>query len=176
MLNPLSPQRWLLSIHEWATVSNCTVKLWYIERRSVYSKQDSGAYLRRSHQALACIRLGSSTCSFRRCSCSGAHTAVASIRTRSDLNTENSQRGYIVYIDYLASSGTKLIHNRKNNKNTISPLIKKILKIAKAKKKLSYRPWLHVLPVYPGKHLHLLGPTHSPCLHPNSHWAKKRVI
>lgn len=34
-------------------------------------------------------------------------------------------------------------------------------------------PWLHVFPVYPGKHLHLLGPTHSPCLQPCSHWAGK---
>lgn len=35
------------------------------------------------------------------------------------------------------------------------------------------KPWLHVFPEYPGKHLHLLGPTHSPCLHPRSHWAGK---
>lgn len=36
-------------------------------------------------------------------------------------------------------------------------------------------PWLHVFPVYPGKHLHLLGPTHSPCLQPCAHWAGKTI-
>lgn len=32
-------------------------------------------------------------------------------------------------------------------------------------------PWLQVLPVKPGWHLHLLGPTHSPCLQPGWHSA-----
>lgn len=32
-------------------------------------------------------------------------------------------------------------------------------------------PWLQVLPVKPGWHLHLFGPTHSPCLQPGWHRA-----
>lgn len=38
----------------------------------------------------------------------------------------------------------------------------------------SFLPWLQVFPVYPGWHLHLFGPTHSPCLHPGWHIAANR--
>lgn len=35
-------------------------------------------------------------------------------------------------------------------------------------------PWLQVLPVKPGWHLHLLGPTHSPCLQLGWHTAVQK--
>lgn len=40
----------------------------------------------------------------------------------------------------------------------------------------SFLPWLQVFPVYPGWHLHLFGPMHSPCLHPGWHIAANRGI
>lgn len=40
----------------------------------------------------------------------------------------------------------------------------------------TFLPWLQVFPVYPGWHLHLFGPTHSPCLHPGWHTAANRGI
>lgn len=56
------------------------------------AKQRDVTHFHSSHQATACIRLGSSICSSRTCSCTCVYTAEAWGHTRSSLQTEK-QRG-----------------------------------------------------------------------------------
>lgn len=125
-----------------------------------------GTHWHRIRRPLRCIRWDSSICNSHRCSCSDAHMDEVSGRTHSGLRIRKiftfcKQSIEQINIFFL--------------EKWILPSISLCTRFAFQTlfNDLKYPPWLHVFPEYPGKHLHLLGPTHSPCLHPCSHWAGK---
>lgn len=73
----------------------------------------------------------------------------------------------------------KWVHYSINTGDTHTALVgagREINNISMTSERNSFLPWLQVFPVYPGWHLHLFGPTHSPCLHPGWHIAANRGI